>query len=56
MGSGDGVSASSLMIKSMKGWRRERRELVQLELHTFPSCGVFALYLNYSLIIGKIIS
>ena len=33
------MSAASPMIKSTKGWRRERKELVQLELHTFPSEG-----------------
>ena len=27
------------MIKSTKGWRRERKELAQLELHTFPLGG-----------------
>ena len=27
------------MIKSVKGWRKEKRELAQLELHTFPSRG-----------------
>ena len=37
MGSDGGVPATSLMIKSAKGWRRERRELAQLGLHTFPS-------------------
>ena len=36
-GSDDNVSVASLMIKSVKGWKRERRELAQLELHTFPS-------------------
>ena len=29
--------ASSPMIKPTKGWKREIRELEQLELHTFPS-------------------
>ena len=50
-GSDGDVTAASLMIKSTKGWRRERRELAQLRLRTFPSWEVFILYLNFSLII-----
>ena len=56
MGFDGGVSAASPMIKSIKGWIKERRELALLELHTFPLWGVLALYSNFSLIIGKIIS
>ena len=55
-GSNGAVLADSPMIKSTKGWRRERKELKQLGLHTFPLWGVFPLYSNFSLIIGKIIS
>ena len=54
--SSGGVLAASSMIKSTKGWRRERKELEQLELYTFPSGEVFVLYLNFFLILGKIIS
>ena len=50
------VSAASSMIKLTKGCRRKRRKLAQLELHTFLSGGVFVLYSNSSLILGKIIS
>ena len=46
--SGSGVPAASLMIKLAKGWRRERRELAQLELHTFSSWGVFFIYIRIS--------
>ena len=35
-GSDGGVLVASPMIKLEKKWRRERRELAQLELHTFP--------------------
>ena len=45
----DGVSASSQMIKSAKGWRRGRREFAELELNTFPSWGVFMFYTRISL-------
>ena len=38
-GSDGSVPIASPMIKSTKGWRRERTELAQLELHTFPSGG-----------------
>ena len=56
MGSEGGAPITSPMIKSTKRWRREIRELAQLELNTFPLWGVFALYSIFSLIIGKIIS
>ena len=37
------------MIKSVKGWRRERRELAQIELHTFPSRESFCFILEFLL-------
>ena len=48
------MSIASSMIKSVKREKRERIELVQLELPTFPSWGVFVLYSNFSLVMGKI--
>ena len=47
-GSCGGVPTASPMIKSAKGWRNERRELTQLELHTFPLWGVFLFYIQIS--------
>ena len=47
-GSDSDVPAASSMIKLAKGWRRERRELMQLELHTFLSWGVFMFYTRIS--------
>ena len=56
-GRSDGSGSTvSLMIKSTKIWRRARMKFTQLELHTFPLGGVFVLYSNFSLILGKIIS
>ena len=47
-GSNGGVPDVSSMIKSTKWWRKERKELAQLELHTFPSWGVFLFYIRIS--------
>ena len=40
---------ASPIIKSAKGWRRERKELVQLGLHTFPLGGSFCFILEFLL-------
>ena len=53
--SGGSSPIASPMIKLAKIWRRARREFAQLELPTFPLGGVFVLYSNFSLILGKII-
>ena len=45
--SGDDGPAASSMIKS-EIWRGRRRRLRQLELHTFPSWGVFLFYTRIS--------
>ena len=50
-GSSSGASVASPMIKSTKGWIRERRKLAQLELHTFPLggslCFIFEFLLDF---------
>ena len=37
------------MIHAAKGWRRKRKELVQLELHTFPLGGSISFKLEFLL-------
>ena len=46
---GGDVSVTSLIIKLTKWWKRERMKLAQLELHTFPSWGVFLFYTQFLL-------
>ena len=43
------MPAASPMIKLAKGRRRERRELAQLELHTFPLEGSLCFILEFLL-------
>ena len=40
------MSTASPMIKSARRWRRGIKKFTQLELHVFPSCGVFFSFIH----------